>query len=124
MRRTLPLFLLLFLLAPVAAAADTVILKSGQEVDGQIVNQSETTITIRTRNGVQTLPKTQVRRILYGDAYRKQQDELKRKREEEKRRKEEEEKRKAEEDAKRLAEERQKAEEEAEREIDEWLTRH
>ena len=115
MRRTLPLFLLLFLLAPVAAAADTVILKSGQEVDGQIVNQSETTITIRTRNGVQTLPKTQVRRILYGDAYRKQQDELKRKREEEKRRKEEEEKRKAEEDAKRLAEERQKAEEEAER---------
>ncbi|MCB1170540.1 MAG: hypothetical protein KDK25_09415 [Leptospiraceae bacterium] len=115
--KQIPLFLLslLLVMSPLALLADTVILKSGQEVDGQIVNQSETTISIRTRDGVQTLSKTQVRRILYGDAYRKQQDELKRKREEEKRRKEEEEKRKAEEEAKRLEEERQKAEKEAKR---------
>lgn len=106
------------LLLPVSLLADTVILKSGQEVDGQIINQSETTITIRTRQGVQTIGKGTVRRILYGDAYRNQQDELKRKREEELRRKEEEEKRKAEEEAKRLEEQKRKAAEAAREEAE------
>ncbi|MEQ8350540.1 MAG: hypothetical protein RH862_03595 [Leptospiraceae bacterium] len=106
------------LLLPVSLLADTVILKSGQEVDGQIINQSETTITIRTRQGVQTIGKGTVRRIFYGDAYRNQQDELKRKREEELRRKEEEEKRKAEEEAKRLEEQKRKAAEAAREEAE------
>ncbi len=108
----------LAILVPHLLLADTVILKSGQEVDGQIVNQSETTITIRTRQGVQTIGKGNVRRIFYGDAYRKQQDELKRKREEEQRRKEEEEKRKAEEEQKRLEEEKRLAEEEAKKQAE------
>ncbi len=105
----------LAILVPNFLLADTVILKTGQEVDGQIVNQSETTISIRTAQGLQTIGKGNVRRIFYGDAYRKQQDELKRKREEEQRKKEEEEKRKAEEEQKRLEEEEAKKQAEQER---------
>ena len=115
MMRTL---LILALVFPVTLLADTIILKTGQEVDGQIVNQSETTITIRTRQGVQTIGKGNVSRVLYGDAYRKQQDELKRKREEERKRKEEEERRKAEEEQKRLEEEQRQADEEARRQAE------
>ena len=93
--------------------ADTIILRSGQEVDGHILNQSETSITIRTGNGTQTIPKSGIQRVFYGDAYRQQQDAIKKKREEEKRRKEEEEKRKAEEEKKKQEEEQRKAEQEA-----------
>ena len=62
---------------------------------------------------MQTITKANVRRIFYGDAYRKQQDELKRQREEQKRKEEEERKQKAEEERKRLEEEKRKAEQEA-----------
>lgn len=96
--------------------ADTIILKSGAEVDGQIVNQSQTSITIRTPAGVRTIGKGEVRRVLYGDTYRKQQDELKRKKEEEQKRKEEEERKRQEEEERRKAEEAKKAEEAARQE--------
>ncbi|MCB1302757.1 MAG: hypothetical protein KDK37_00675 [Leptospiraceae bacterium] len=99
--------------------ADTIILRSGQEIDGHILNQSETSISIRTTNGNQTIPKSSIQRVLYGDAYRQQQDALKKKREEEKRRKEEEEKRKAEEERKKQEEELKRAQEEASRKAEE-----
>src|SRR5690606_22185758 len=56
---------LILIAAPLTA--DTIILRNGAEVDGQIVGQSQTTVTIRTDAGVETYPKANIRQILYGD---------------------------------------------------------
>lgn len=50
-----------------ALQADTVFLKNGQEVEGKIIGQTRTTVTLRTTAGqVRTIQKEQIRRIAYG----------------------------------------------------------
>lgn len=61
-------FLILVFLIPAVSYADTIILRSGQQITGQIINQNTTSITIRTDNGIRTIPKGQVGRIIYSDS--------------------------------------------------------
>ncbi len=58
------LLLALFLAVPLSA--ETIWLKSGGRLDGTIVGQTRTTVTIRTAAGDQVLRKDSVRRIQYG----------------------------------------------------------
>lgn len=75
-------FILLSFLSVSFVYADTIIFRNGQEVDGRIINQSRTTVTVRTDGGaVRTYQKGVIARIAYGDAYRRQQDEKKRREE-------------------------------------------
>lgn len=116
-RRSLLLpFLLAYFLsyfpAMESALADTVLLKSGVEIDGKIVNQSRTSIVIRTDQGTRTISLDQVRFVYYGDAYRKQQEELKRKRQEQRLRQAIEQRKKAAEARRRALEEEARRKEE------------
>ena len=58
------LTLLFFLSSP--AWADIVYMKNGQQFSGQIVNQTRTSITIRTPQGMRTLQKADMRTIQFG----------------------------------------------------------
>ena len=99
-------FFLLILLLPASILADRIILRNGAILTGQIINQNQTSVVIRTRQGVQTVAKSTVARIQYGnfpdpeeerlkeeerrkEAERQRQEELRRQQEAERLRKEE-----------------------------------
>ncbi|MCB1322970.1 MAG: hypothetical protein KDK34_22125 [Leptospiraceae bacterium] len=109
------ILLLLLVLSASTLQAETLILKSGQQVEGRILSQTRTEVRIRTANGVQVISKTDIRRILYND----QQIQEEARRQEELRRQQEEERRRQEEEARRQAEETQRQEEEAQRQAEE-----
>lgn len=46
--------------------SDTVRLRNGQSITGTIINQSRTTITVRSNQGIRTLAKAQIASIQYG----------------------------------------------------------
>ncbi|MCB1138042.1 MAG: hypothetical protein KDK25_10965 [Leptospiraceae bacterium] len=82
--------LVFFFFLPFSLLADRVVLRNGQILNGQIINQNQTAVVIRTRNGVQTVAKAQIARIQYGDfpdpeEERQKQEEERRKQEEQKR---------------------------------------
>ena len=93
-------FVIVLLLAPSLILADTVLLRNGQRIEGKIVGQSRTTVRIRTQGGTRSIPKANVRRIVYGAVNNKAKEERDRKRKERQER------------LKKLREERQKALEE------------
>jgi hypothetical protein len=115
------LFVLLSVLLPGELRADRIFLRSGEVVNGQIINQSQATVTVRTRDGVRTYAKGQIARIQYGnfpdpEEERRKEEERERQREADRRRQEEiqrieEERKRAGEEQKRVEEQR-KAEEE------------
>ncbi len=47
-------------------AADTVILRDGQQIEGRIVSQSREAVRIDTAGGARSIPKDRIRRIVYG----------------------------------------------------------
>lgn len=60
------LLLILFVVAPfVALSADTIYLKNGQTLTGDIVQQSRTEISIQTTAGVKRVQKTTIRRVVF-----------------------------------------------------------
>ena len=59
--------LLLFALFPVSLLADRIVLRNGAILNGQIINQNQGSVVIRTRQGVQTISKATIARIQYGD---------------------------------------------------------
>src|SRR5688572_23393537 len=104
------LLIFCFLVASVSLFAETIYLKSGEIVYGQITQQSVQEIEIRTSKSTRVISKDDIKRIAYTDptAEEKQKEEarqlaeekkrkLEEKRKAEKERKEEEKKRKAEE---------------------------
>ncbi len=66
MRRILYILTTLAFLAVLPLSADTVLLRTGQAVEGTIVSQSRTDIRIQTPTGIQTLQKANVQRVIYG----------------------------------------------------------
>ncbi len=60
------LLLILLVVAPfVALSADTIYLKNGQTLTGDIVQQSRTEISIQTTAGVKRVQKTTIRRVVF-----------------------------------------------------------
>ena len=55
-----------FILIPGLLFADTLILKNGQRIEGSIVGQGRNSLTIRTAQGTKTIPKSRIRRIVFG----------------------------------------------------------
>lgn len=111
-RSVIPIFAaILFTFIGTPVYSDIIVLRSGQSLEGQIINQSRTEVTIETLDGERTISKEQIRRISYKpydveeERRKREEEEAKRKAEEEQKRKELEEQRKAEE-AKRLERER------------------
>ncbi len=49
-----------------AVGADSVILNSGGQVDGAVIAQTKDFVRISTKNGIKTIPKATIRRILFG----------------------------------------------------------
>ncbi len=97
---------------PAVVFGDVVHLRNGRQIEGRIINQSRTSVTLETLDGKQTLSKDQVKRIVYRDFdLEKERERL----EEEQKRINEEKRRKAEEQ-KRQEEERLKRENERQRE--------
>lgn len=47
-------------------AAETIFLRSGKTIEGQVLRQDRTKVVIRTAGGIQTIPKSLIRRITYG----------------------------------------------------------
>lgn len=83
---------LLLLLLPASLLADRIILRNGATITGQIINQNEGSVVIRTRQGIKTISKATIARIQYGnlpDPEEEQRKEQERKREEERKRQEE-----------------------------------
>lgn len=66
----------LTLLLPGALGAETVFLRNGQYVSGELVGQTATTITLRTRTGTKTIEKTKIRRIIYTSTSDEEQRQL------------------------------------------------
>ncbi|MBU44222.1 MAG: hypothetical protein CMN76_13455 [Spirochaetaceae bacterium] len=120
-KKTLTLLLVLGSLMPASLLADRIILRNGQILNGQIINQNQGSVVIRTRDGVQTISKGRIARIQYGnfpDPDEERQKEEERRRQEELKRQQEQ--RRQEEERKRLEEvrrqeEQRKAEEERKR---------
>lgn len=69
-RRKLVLFLVLL---PGLLVAEQIHLKDGSVVEGTILQQSRTSIQIRTADGVKTIPKDDIRRIDYGKGAKTEQ---------------------------------------------------
>lgn len=59
-------FALVCFLVAGSLCAETLLLKNGARVDGTIISQNRTTVTIRTAGGDQTFRKDAIRRIQYG----------------------------------------------------------
>ncbi|HNE24036.1 MAG TPA: hypothetical protein PLG78_12755, partial [Leptospiraceae bacterium] len=59
-------FALVCFLVAGSLCAETLLLKSGARVEGTIISQNRTTVTIRTAGGDQTFRKDAIRRIQYG----------------------------------------------------------
>ena len=97
----------LLLIFPALLAAETIILRNGQNLEGRILSQDRQQVVIQTAQGPRVIRKTEIARIVYGrsnaeeEAERKKEEELKRA---ELARQAEEERRRADE-ARRLAEE-------------------
>lgn len=93
------ILMLLIVFLPAVLFADTVTLRTGQVIDGKIVNQTRTEIQIATGGQVQTIQKVNVLRVTYGaslEEVQRQQEEARQaelKRQEEARRAEEEKRR-------------------------------
>ena len=66
--RTLQILTLATLVGGIPLAADSVILRNGQTLQGTVFRQNRTTLYLRTDKGVQTVPKATIRRVLYGAA--------------------------------------------------------
>lgn len=99
--------------------AETIIMKNGQVLNVQILNQTRKSITFRTTAGVRTVLKAQIHRIAYKNSKSKLEEAKKLKKEAQRKAKEEA-RRKAEEDAQHKAEEaRQQAEEDAQQKVEE-----
>ena len=65
------------LVLPVAVSAETVFLRNGQYVTGELVGQTLSTISLRTSTGrVQVIPKSKIRRILYTTTSEEQKRDL------------------------------------------------
>ncbi len=58
--------LVLVLVLPEVASADTVFLRNGSRLEGRVVMQNRTTVTIRTAERTITVRKTEIRRLTYG----------------------------------------------------------
>lgn len=66
-RTTFAVALAFFLFFTASLQADTVFLKNGRQVEGKIIGQTRTAVTLRTSAGqVQTIQKADIRRIAYG----------------------------------------------------------
>jgi hypothetical protein len=103
-------FVLLYLCFVVSIYGERVYLKNGSVVDGEIIQQTITTIQIKTYKGeILTIQKDDIRKIDYKFDIRKLEEE--RRKQEEQRRLEEE--RRKQEEQRRLEEERQKQEEQS-----------
>lgn len=77
--------LFLFML-PAVLLADRVMLRSGEQIDGEIVNQTRSELRIRGPGGFRTIQKSDIRRVIFSDP----EEEARIKREEEEKRKAEE----------------------------------
>ncbi len=60
------LFVLLSSVASLSLQADTIFLRSGQWVRGNIISQDRSKITVNTENGHRDILKTSIRRIVFG----------------------------------------------------------
>ncbi len=108
--------IVIVLCVSVSVSAETIYLKNGLKIPGQIVGQDRESIRIKTLNGgVRRILKSQVRRVTYEPVAetRRREEAAQKRAEEAARRKEEEEQRKKEEEAARRAEEEAKEAEEA-----------
>ncbi len=118
------LLILLLLLIPGLLLADTVILKTGQTVEGRITAQTRTSVTIRTTAGaVRTIQKEDIRRISYGATQTDDDAQKEAERRERLRRDaaiSEENKRIMEQEWRRIDEERKRLEEDRRRLAEEW----
>ena len=65
LRRALALAILL---GALPISADTVQLRNGQTLEGTVVRQNRATVYLRIGGAVQSIPKSTIRRVLYGDA--------------------------------------------------------
>ncbi len=105
---------------PASLLAETVFLRSGQYINGELTAQSKDTVTLRTANGEQVILKSRIKRILYNtttpDEKKKLEEEAKA--EEQKREKERVERERIA-DAKRKEEADKRAQAEADRRRDE-----
>lgn len=63
-------------------AADTVIMKDGRSIEGQITTQNRNEIQIRTTSGIQRLAKADVRRVIFSRRETPQDDAVRKAREE------------------------------------------
>ena len=52
---------------PGFVAADTVILRNGETLEGQVVNQSQASLILETEEGTRDIQKTRIMRIIYKD---------------------------------------------------------
>lgn len=66
MRTLRPIVIVVFFAIVLPLSADTVLLRTGQTVEGTIISQSRTDIRIQTAAGIQVLQKTNVQRVIYG----------------------------------------------------------
>ena len=57
--------LIAFVLLPGSVFSETIFLRSGQYVTGEVSGQTATTITLRTATGARVIQKAKIRRILY-----------------------------------------------------------
>ncbi len=119
------ILVLLFGLLSSPAFADTLLLKSGERINGTITNQSRESVIIRRADGsTRTILKADIERTFFGDAeeqrYRKEQEAIRERQAAERRKREEAARRKREEDARRKREkaERRRALEEREEQLD------
>ncbi|TGL71961.1 hypothetical protein EHQ67_02280 [Leptospira kmetyi] len=73
------LILLVFFSVPLWSA-QTILLKNGSSIKGDVTGQNEKTLTVRTENGVQTISKRSILKVIYKDV---NEEEAKRIRQEE-----------------------------------------
>ncbi len=60
------LLLALAVILPCALRADTVFLRNGTSIEGTIINQTRTDVTVQTEQGRRVILKTEVQRIVFG----------------------------------------------------------
>ena len=112
-----PLLISALLLLPVAATADSVLLRNGTEIKGRIIQQNSASIVIVTNGRRQTIAKSTISRVFYNnDIGDDSAAEEERQRKEEERLREEQ-LRKQQEEQRKREEERKKAEEKRQQEV-------
>ncbi|MCC5813447.1 MAG: hypothetical protein JJT78_01710 [Leptospira sp.] len=117
----LSIILLTLFMASSVFSAQSVILKSGKTIKGQVIGQNESGLTVKQTDGTTTtIPKKQILKVVYKDVTADEEKKIRAEEEkklavkeaaEKKKREEAEKKKQAEEEAKRLAEEKKREKE-------------